>query len=336
MTRLLPLLLLAAGCTKSADRVVLYSAQDREFAEPLVAEFERDHTLSVAPKWDTEANKSVSLAAELLAEKSRPRADVHWNNEPLNTIRLARAGVYEPLPFDAGFPDWTRPADRTWQAFAARARVLIVNTTLVPDADRPKSLLELTEPKWKNRVAMAKPQFGTTATQAACLFEALGPDAAKDFYRRLRANGVQLVPGNKQAATEVSAGRYAVGLTDTDDALIELNAGKPVAVISPDREPNPRFPKLGVLLIPNTVAVVKGGPNPAGARRLAEYLLRPETERRLATAGGFQIPLHAAATVELHPALPRPDRVKRMEVDFEKAADRWDEVQAFLRDEFAR
>jgi ABC-type Fe3+ transport system substrate-binding protein len=37
------------------------------------------------------------------------------------------------------------------------------------------------------------------------------------------------------------------------------------------------------------VAVVKGSPNPAGARQLVDYLLRPETEGKLATGGGFQI-----------------------------------------------
>ena len=83
--------------------------------------------------------------------------------------------------------------------------MLIVNTNLVPEADRPKSLLDLTDPKWKGKVAIAKPQFGTTATQAACLFEVLGPDAARAFYRGLKANDVQIVPGNKQAAEAVAS-----------------------------------------------------------------------------------------------------------------------------------
>lgn len=328
----------AFGCQARESRVVVYCAQDQEFAEGVFADFEREAGLAVAPKFDTEANKSVSLAAGLEAERGRPRADVHWNNEILNTIRLARAGVYEPFtsPAHAPFPDWTRPADRSWQAFASRARVLLVNTDLVPETDRPTSLLDLTQPRWKGNVAMAKPQFGTTATQAACLFDALGADAARAFYRGLKANDVRVVPGNKQVATGVAAGTYAVGMTDTDDALIELNAGKPVELVYTDRDPNPVHPRLGVLYIPNTVALVKGGPNPEGGRRLIEHLLRPETERRLADGGGFQIPLNPAVTANLPAAGARPERVKRMDVDFEKAADLWDEAQAFLRDEFAR
>jgi iron(III) transport system substrate-binding protein len=327
-----------AGCRRADERVVVYCAQDREFAEGVFADFAAGGGPAVVPKFDTEANKSVSLAAELEAEAGRPRADVHWNNEILATIRLARRGVYERYesPAAAPFPDWTRPADRTWQAFAARARVFLVNTDLVPEMERPRSLLDLVAPTWKGRVAIAKPQFGTTATQAACLFDALGPDPAKAFYRGLRANGVRVVAGNKQAATEVSGGRAAVGLTDTDDALIELNAGRPVAVVYPDRDGHPDHPRLGVLYIPNTVAVVRGGPNPAGARRLVDFLLRPETEARLAAGGGFQIPLNPRAAAALPAAVVPPAAVKGMTVDWERAADRWDEAQAFLRDEFAR
>lgn len=329
---------LLAGCQSADSRVVVYSAQDPEYAEGVFTDFTRETKLAVSPKFDTEANKSVSLAVELEQEAGRPRCDVHWNNEVLATIRLARKGVYEPYesPAAAPFPDWTRPRDRSWQAFAARARVLIVNTDLVPAADRPKSLLDLTDPKWKGKVAIAKPQFGTTATQAACLFEVLGADAAKAFYRGLKGNGVQVVAGNKQTATGVSEGRFAVGLTDTDDALIELNAGQPVAVVFPDRDGHPAHPRLGVLYIPNTVAVVKGCPNPAGARKLIDYLLKPETEAALAAGGGFQVPLNPRVNAKLPPALLTPAHVKPMAVDFEAAADQWDAAQAFLRDEFAR
>jgi iron(III) transport system substrate-binding protein len=334
-----PLLLLAllAGCTPSNSRVVVYSAQDPEYAEQIFRTFEESGT-SVAPKYDTEANKSVSLVVELEQEAGRPRCDVHWNNEPLGTIRLARKGVYEPYESleAAAYPAWSKAKDRTWQAFAERARVLIVNTGLVPEAERPKSLLDLTDPKWKGKVAIAKPQFGTTATQAACLFELLGPDAAKAFYRGLKANEVHVVAGNKQAATGVSAGTFAVGLADSDDAMGEVLAGKPVAVVFPDAAGHPAHPRLGTLYLPNTLAVVKGAPNPAGARKLVDFLLQAATEQRLAEGGGYQFPLRPSLAFKAQPALAARATAKRAEVDFENAADLWDEAQTFLRNEFAR
>src|SRR4051794_41006820 len=85
------------GCGKSAkDRVVVYCALDREFAEPILKDFGAKTGLQVVPRWDTEANKSVGLYEDLVREHERPRCDVHWNNEILATIRLQRQGLLQP------------------------------------------------------------------------------------------------------------------------------------------------------------------------------------------------------------------------------------------------
>jgi iron(III) transport system substrate-binding protein len=301
-------LLAAGGCAPAKSRVVLYCAQDREFAEELLRDFTAASGLEVASKFDTEANKSVSLYVELLHEKDRPRCDVHWNNEILSTLRLQRQGLLEPYdsPSAAPYPAAAKAPDHTWHAFAARARVLLVNAKLVPVAVRPRSLLDLTEPRWKDRVALAKPQFGTTATQAACLFEVLGPDRARAFYRGLEANGVQIVPGNKQAAEGVGQGRFAVGLTDTDDAIAEVQAGNPVAIVFPDRDGHKDYPRMGTLYIPNTVAVIRGCPNTEGARKLVDYLLGAEVEKKPAEGNSHQIPLNPRVKADLPGEIERP------------------------------
>src|SRR5262245_8435383 len=111
---------------------------------------------------------------------------------------------------------------------------------------------------------MAKPAFGTTATQAACLFEVLGAQKAKTYYQGLKDHGIQIVPGNKQVAEGVGQGQFALGITDTDDAIAEVEAGRPVAIIFPDRD-RAKESRMGTLLIPNTVGVIRGCPNPQGA-----------------------------------------------------------------------
>jgi ABC-type Fe3+ transport system substrate-binding protein len=217
----------------------------------------------------------------------------------------------------------------------------IVNTRLVGEGERPRGLLELTEPRWQGKVVMARPQFGTSSTQAACLFEVLGPERAREYYRGLKANGVQVAPGNKQVAEWVGQGRTprgdvaAVGVTDTDDALGEIEVGQPVAMTFPDRERKGND-RMGTLFIPNSLGILKGGPNPEGARRLVDYLLGPEVERRLAESAGHQIPLNPEVTARLPASLETPATAHAMRVDFGRAADLWEEVQAFLRQEFAQ
>jgi iron(III) transport system substrate-binding protein len=331
-------LLGVVGCQGSQPRVVLYCAQDREFAEDLLADFTRQSSLPVTPKFDTEADKSVSLYYEIVQEKARPRCDVFWNNEILSTIRLEKQGLLESYdsPSAKTYPASCKAADNTWHAFATRARVLIVNTELVPQAERPRSLLELAEPRWKGLVAMARPQFGTSATQAACLFQVLGEDKARSFYQGLKKSGVQIAPGNKQAAEWVGQGhtpagyRCSVGITDTDDAMAEVKAGRPVTLIFPDQD------GIGTLFIPNTLAILKGSPNPEGARRLVDYLLSAEVEERLAKSESHQIPLNPLVKVSMPPPMRTPQSAKPMDVDYEKAAALWDSVQKFLAEEFER
>lgn len=333
------------GCPRSGpeSRVVLYCAQDQEFAVPLLDEFQQRMGLSIAPKYDTEADKSVSLFQELMREKDRPRCDVFWNNEILSTIRLQKQGLLAGYDSPAArpYPAEAKASDDTWHAFATRGRILIVNTRLVPEKDRPRSLLDLTDARWRGRVTMARPQFGTSATQAACLFEVLGRKRARQYYLDLKANDVQLAPGNKQAAEWVGAGRtprgqeVVVGVTDTDDAMAELRAGHDVAILYPDRDAPPDS-RLGTLFIPNTLAMLQGAPNPDGARRLIDYLLSPEVEKRLAEGESHQVPLNPEVKATLPSAIETPRTVRKMQVDFAKAADLWEEVQTFIRHEFAR
>jgi iron(III) transport system substrate-binding protein len=144
---------------------------------------------------------------------------------------------------------------------------------------------------------------------------------------------VQLVPGNKQAAEGVSAGQFLIGLTDTDDAFGEIEAGRPVALIFPDRDAPPDSQR-GVLFIPNTLAVIKGCPNPAGARKLVDFLLSPEVEAALARSASKQVPLNPNVRAELPREIEAARGATRLPVDFARAADLWDEVQEFLRAEF--
>jgi iron(III) transport system substrate-binding protein len=326
------------GCRSAKSRVVLYCAHDREFVEEILKDFTKESGLEVVPRYDSEANKSVSLVEDLIREAKRPRCDVHWNNEILGTIRLQRHGVLEAYqsPAAEAFTKEWKADDHTWTAFAARARVLILNTEKVPDPnDWPKSFTDLLDPRWRGRVAMAKPQFGTTATQAACLFQAWGSDRAKAFYSKLHEQGVNIVPGNKQVAVGVGRGQFDIGMTDTDDAMAEIDAGRLVAMIFPDADASQNSGR-GTLFIPNTIAVIKGGPNPEGAKKLVDFLLSPQIEKKLAESPSRQIPLNPKVKAALAKEIRTPQTARALPVDFAKAADLWTEAQTFLVKEFAR
>ena len=321
-----------AGCGRDGRPVVVvYSAQDPEFAEPVLKGYAARSGVEIEPKFDVESSKTVGLAQLLIRESPKPRCDLFWNNEILNTLRLKEKGMlasWSP-PNAADIPAEFRAKDGTWYGFAARARILVVNTQLVAEADRPKGLADLIDPKFRGKIAIAKPLFGTTATHATCLFAAWGDEKARAFFSDLKKNEVQVVSGNKQVATAVGSGQALFGLTDTDDAMGEIEAGRPVAIIYPDRGPD----ELGTLFIPNVLAIPKGAPHPSGAEALGNYLLGPEAEGMLARGASAQIPLNRKT--EAPPRIETPRTVHAMPADFEAAARIWDRVAAYLAGEFA-
>jgi iron(III) transport system substrate-binding protein len=316
------------GCLKKTDNeVVVYTALDREFSEPILNDVGQELGIRILPKFDQESNKTVGLVTGIIEHKGRPQADLFWNNEILHTLRLEKMGLLETYrsPMAEPFPEQFVSAKNQWHGLAARARVLIVNTDLIPDPDqRPNSIYDLADPKWKGRCAMARPLFGTTATHAAVLFSELGEEAAVKLLTEIAGNA-SIEGGNKQVALKVASGQYAFGITDTDDAIIELNNANPVAIIFPDQAEG----QLGTLLIPNTLAIIKNGPNPERAKRLVDRLLKPDIEERLAKGSSAQIPLSNA--VEMNsPVEPKNPRLNVMEVDFNAAAEAWDEAKRFL------
>jgi iron(III) transport system substrate-binding protein len=317
------------GCgEKGPPQVIVYTALDREFSEPIFKKFTEETGVVVRSKFDTESTKTVGLAQAIIAERDRPRCDIFWNNEILNTLRLERQGLLRPYdsPEGAAFPASARSPKRLWYGFAARARVLIVNTNLVPEERRPKSIRDIVDPQWP--CGIAKPLFGTTATHAACLFAAWGDDEAKQFFRAVK-NNASIMGGNKQVAQAVAAGSLAIGLTDTDDAIVEIEKNMPVTIIYPDQGEG----QLGTLFIPNTLALIKDSPNPEAAEKLVDYLLSPDVESALAAGPSAQIPLRPG--VPASPRVKTPSEVRAMEVDWSAAAEKWDTAAEFLKTEFA-
>jgi iron(III) transport system substrate-binding protein len=319
------------GCwSATGPEVVVYSALDREFAEPILNEYSDTTGVIVRGVYDIESSKTVGLVERIIQEADRGVCDLFWNNEILHTLRLEKLGLLRVYrsPSAEAYPAMYRSPDGRWHGFAARARVLIVNTKRVAEADRPRSIDDLANPKWRTQVGIARPLFGTTATHAACLFAALGDEKAREYFRRLKANGVQVLAGNKQVAQRVSAGQLAFGLTDTDDAMIELEAGHPVAIVYPDQADG----QLGTLFIPNTLALINGAPNAEQAMPLIDFLLSAQVESKLAAGPSAQIPLNSNIDSKLRTESPRS--IRSMKADFARAAEKWESASGFLRAEF--
>ena len=319
-------LLGVGGCrspesTQDAARTVtLYVSTDRVFSEPVLREYERRSGVTVNAVYDTEETKSTGLANRLLAEKTRPQADVFWSNEPVRTLVLKSRDVLAPYrsPSAEGIPAALLDPDGYWTGFSARIRVIAYNTKTVTPTEAPQSIFDLADPKWKGQVAMADPRFGSTSFHVAALYALAGDDKMDEFFRRLKANGVRIVEGNSVVRDLVARGEVKTGLTDTDDVNVAIENGQPVGMVLPDRE------GLGVPVMPNMVSLIAGAPHPEEARKLIDYLLSADVERQLAQSEAVQIPLHAGVPGPKN--IPAIETFKPMTLDYAKAASRVEDV----------
>jgi iron(III) transport system substrate-binding protein len=317
---------LLAGCSscQRGQEVVVYTSVDQVFSEPVLRRFESETGLRVLAVYDTEETKSTGVVNRLIAEGQSPRADVFWSNDPVRQLLLVGRGQVEPYrsPAAEGLPAYARPADGLWTGFAARARVLLVNTRLVDAADMPSGIESLADPRWRGKAAIANPLYGTTTMHVAALATVWGQAKAEQYLRALKDNDVRIASSNGEVQRLVVSGEVAIGLCDTDDANEAVKGGAPVAVVFPDRG------DIGTLVMPTTAVIIRGGPHPAAARRLIDYLVSAAVEEQMA---------QGAAHMPLRPGVRAPagaktvGEIKAMNVDYARVADQIEQLQPLLR-----
>ncbi len=294
---------LVAGCGAESPRAVLYVSADDHVTRPVVRAFEEETGIRVQVVPDTEEMKTTGLANRLIAERDNPQADVYWSSEIFNTVRLAEAGVVEP-----------------WREFAARARVVVYSPKRLAEADVPRTWMDLTRPRFRGRIVIADPRFGTTGGHLAAMKAYWSRTGGAGYYEAflmgLADNEVRMLPGGNAAVVRaVAEGEADLGLTDTDDVWAAQARGLAVELVYP-RHDLEGAKGGGTLLIPNTAALVRGGPNPAAAARLVDFLASERVERMLAESGAHNVPLRPDVAAQF-PQYAVPDP---LDVDYERAA----------------
>lgn len=277
-------LLMLAGigtgaCGRDTPAVVAYVAVDEHAAKPVLALFEQLTGIRVRAVFDTEITKTTGLVQRLRRERASPRADLFWSNESIQSSALAREGVLE------GGEAGLRPT-------MIRARVVVYDASKVEADELPSSWWDLADDRFRDRIAMADPRFGTTAAHLAAMHahcvERGVPERFDAWCRGLGANRVRvLTSGNSGVVRAVAAGEVDFGMTDTDDVaainLTILPRSLSMAVLRHGDGPGE-----GPMLIPGFAGVVAGARQPELAARLLDFLASEEAQRTLAVAApGF-------------------------------------------------
>lgn len=319
------LLVLTVSCRESkpiarkpSPQPIVYCSVDEAFARDIFQIYRKKTGIEPLVVFDSEAGKTTGLVNRILAEaqSGRPRCDVFWSSELFGTILLARRNLLESYrpPNASDIPTRYKDPQHRWTAIASRARVIAFDPNRVSPQELPTHWEQLANPEYSSVTAIANPLFGTTRGHVAAMFALWGSNRSLEFLHRIKSGGILIVDGNSSAVRAVIAGKVKLAMTDTDDVWVAQQAGYSIDMRYLDMGDG------GTLLIPNSVAMIRGGPNPQAARSLIDFLVSKEVERLLAQSPSKNYPVRSTLIHELGIQVPPETKIS-----FDEIADAMEE-----------
>lgn len=260
----------AAAETKTAEdqkstTMVLYTASPTDLYEPAIAGFKEKTGITV----EVVSAGTGELVKRIQAEGSNPLGDVIWGGR---STALSSAMDYLDeyvSPNDEAVYDEFKNAKGTKKLtpFAIQVNSIFVNKDLAKDIviDGYGSL---TNPALKGKIAYADPSKSSSSIESLInILFAMGkgdPEKGWDFVKSFISNLDGKLQGSSSAAYKnVADGEYIVGLTNETNGIKYVQSGANVEVV---------YPKEGVIIKADNVAVIKNCKNPENARLFVDYI----------------------------------------------------------------
>ncbi len=267
-----------AGCSadqeRSRDALTVYSGRSEQLVGPLFTKFTEDTGIRVEARY----GDSAELAAQLTEEGSASPAQVFFAQDAGALGAVDQAGLFAPLPDAAAeaVPAAYRAPNRTWTGVTGRVRVIAYDADKVPAADVPRSVFDLTQPRWKGQVAIAPTNASFQAFVTAMRL-ADGDDATRQWLEGLVANDVRKYEKNGLILDAVNSGQVQLGLINhyywyEKKAEIGERAMRAQIAFTEPGDP-------GSLVNVAGAGILKSAADDPDAARFVEWLLSPSTQK---------------------------------------------------------
>ncbi len=301
----------ACGVGRGGDEsLVVYSGRNENLVRPLLERFARETGIDISVRY----NDTSELLPTILEEGRRTRADVFLSQDAGALGELASKGLLRPLPaevLDTVDPRF-RDSEGRWVGVTGRARVIAYNTEQVAPAELPRSVLEVTDPKWRGKVGYP-PTNASFVAFVTSLRESVGEERTRQFLEGLQANDARRYDNNIATLDAVASGEIELGLVNHYYLYNEFKErpDAPVANHYPGQEDGGE----GTFINVSGVAVLANTDRVEAAERLVRFLLGTEAQNyfREETA---EYPLRAG--VDPLPELPPLRTLRTIDVPLEQ------------------
>ena len=254
--------------------------------------------------------------AQIRAEKANPRADVYHAAESASAKVLAAEGLLEAYksPNVAQLHDWAQKIAEENKYFQTPIYTGVLgfgyNTELLAKykMPEPKCWKDLANAAYKNEIQMANPgTSGTAFNMVATILQLMGEDQGFKFLAEMNKNVNQYTRSGTAGIRAAGKGETTIGIAFLHDSVAQAVQGYPIKTVAPCEG-------TGYEIISS--AIIKGGPNPDGAKKWMDFVLSPEGQNVAITVNKFQIPSNKNAQV--HPLAPKASDVKLIKIDLDK------------------
>jgi len=249
--------------------IVIYTSNDATLNKLAAAEF----TKATGIPADVVSAGSGVVIKRVETEKDRPQGDIVWGiSRSLLQTNAQYFDSYASQHKNAIPAEYRDPQDR-WIGTNLHLLVVLQNTKSVPEAQGPKSWDDLTAAKWKGNIAFTDPQNSGSAYSNVTLLVDMwgGGNAGWDKTTKLIAN-TKMLNRSSLVFQGVGNGEYGLGISLEYAGYLWANNGAPVKTI---------YPSDGTIAQMEGVAVIKNGPNTAGARQFVDYVNRKDVREMI-------------------------------------------------------
>ena len=312
---LLVSLLTHADVVLAADKLTVYSGRAERLIKPVLDEFTAKSGVQV----DLLSSGTTELVNRLKAEGDRTVADVFLTNDAGSLEQARAAGLLRPLNMrevERAIPPQFRAPDNAWIGLSGRFWIIVYNKTLVKPEEL-KSLLDLGNAKWKEKIAI--PNAGSEYLQAgvSVIRATYGDAKTKEFLEGLRDNaGAQVYQKSSQIVEAVAKGQAALGIVNHYYVYRHLAAqpSAPIAAFMPDQQEG----GMGAIMNVAGVGIVKSTKHLEPAKLLVEFLVAQAGQKLFADLDK-EYPLHP--DVKADPALAERKSFRAAQVPLTRLAE---------------
>jgi iron(III) transport system substrate-binding protein len=298
--------------------LVVYSGRSEPLIQPVLERF-KSHNPDIEILLKSGSNSE--LANALLEEQNNPQADVFITTEVFTIQALQQAGVLQGYSSEAaaGLPASAIGPNNEWHGLTQRARVIMYNTDLVSEDEAPRSIFELSDPRWQGQVASANSTNGSLQAQVAAMRQLVGEEGTGDWLQGMLSNDVTWFGGHTDVRKAVGMGEFKLGLVNHYYYHLQKDEGSPVGIIFPDQGEG----EIGLLTNLTSVGIIQGSRNLPAAQALVDFLLSAEGQELFASLN-YEYPLLSG--VPLHPDVQALEGFQLADVDIARAARERDET----------